>query len=56
MPEIIFYAICDTNGGRERPVPLARHIYPTREAAEQARQYRGMEPEHYPVYLVRVSW
>lgn len=50
-----FYAICDTDGGRKSPEPLPRYIYATEDAAKQAAEYRGFDPEYYPVLPVLVE-
>jgi hypothetical protein len=49
------YAICDTDGGRKQPEPLARYIYATEDAAKQAADYRGFDREHYPVMEISVE-
>jgi hypothetical protein len=54
MAEARMWAICDTDGGRHPPKPLARYIYTLEQEAVQARQYRGMDAGHYPVMAVTV--
>lgn len=49
------WAICDTDGGRRKPFPLLRHIYPTEQAARQAAEYHGFDPAWYPVRPVRIE-
>lgn len=49
------WAICDTDGGRQQPKPLLRHIYPTKEIAVEAAKYRDFDPTYYPVIEVTVE-
>lgn len=51
---LMVWAIADTDGDRMAPVPLVRHLYATREAAEQARRYFGFDPRYYPLLQVEV--
>lgn len=55
MTSFDFWAICDTDGGRLEPKPLARHIYATESEAKQAAEYRDFYEEHYPIKKVKVQ-
>lgn len=51
------YAICDTGHGQHAPQPMLDRIYPTRAAAEGARD--SWLPEdmhrHYPIYPITIN-
>jgi hypothetical protein len=49
------FAIGDTDGGRnERAIPLFKHIYPTRAAAEAGQNWFGYDPKYYPVIEIEL--
>lgn len=50
-----FWAICDTDGQRHEPQPLARKIFATQQEAMQHAAYCGFNLEHYPVLPVLVD-
>jgi len=53
---ITAWAICDNDGGRLiTPRPLARHIYTTRDQAEQVAKFCNLPREHYPIRQVCIA-
>ncbi len=49
------WAICDTDGGRQAPRPLLRHVYATEALARQAAAHFGFELGFYPVMAVMIN-
>jgi hypothetical protein len=52
---MILYAICHTDGGRKKPEPMVRYIYPTKEAAQSQRTYVRLHPEYYPIRRIKLE-
>jgi len=49
------WAIFDTDGGRVKPFPLVRHIFPTKAEATMHRKC-FFDPKYYPVREIEITW